>query len=253
MNQKERLAEVLKILENRKKISQEELMEIFSISRDTARRDILKLVESSLVERYPGGISRPLLKKQIETYSNRLIKKAKEKQVIADAATELLGQKMTIYLDVSTTVNFLASELVQKELVIVTNSMDNAVSASKNEDSQVYLLGGFFKSKSRVLHGEPVLYQIKNFNFDIAFIGGAGISEEGIFYSELTDIYLKEEIIKNAQKVCLLIDSSKVNNKTAYKIDLSRVDVIVTDKPFSKEIHQTINLKNIEVRLAKGK
>ncbi|MEF3399694.1 DeoR family transcriptional regulator, partial [Listeria monocytogenes] len=48
MNQKERIVEELKLLENMKTISQEELMQIFSISKDTARRDILKLVESGL-------------------------------------------------------------------------------------------------------------------------------------------------------------------------------------------------------------
>ncbi|MCL1389240.1 DeoR family transcriptional regulator, partial [Listeria monocytogenes] len=57
MIQKERIVEELKLLENKKTISQEELMKIFSISKDTARRDILILVESGLAERYPGGVS----------------------------------------------------------------------------------------------------------------------------------------------------------------------------------------------------
>lgn len=247
MNQKERIAEILNLLEKRQKISQKELMKIFSISKDTARRDILMLVENELAERYPGGISRPILKAQIENYSNRLIKQAKEKQKIAEVAYKLVDSQMTVYLDVSTTVNFLASDLDQKNLFIVTNSMDNALAVSQEDNNQVYLLGGFFNSNSRVLSGETVLHQLRQFNFDFAFIGGAGITEQGIFFSELTDIYLKEEIIKNAQKVCLLIDSTKVNKRTAYKIDFTGIDLIITDQSLPKDLIRKLKLQEIEV------
>ncbi|EHC6547842.1 DeoR/GlpR transcriptional regulator, partial [Listeria monocytogenes] len=101
MNQKERIVEELKLLEKQKTISQEELMRIFSISKDTARRDILKLVESGLAERYPGGVSQPILKPQIESYTSRLVKQSAQKQEIAHAAGKTIKDHMTIYLDVS--------------------------------------------------------------------------------------------------------------------------------------------------------
>lgn len=252
MDQKERMVEILKLLEVRKKISQEELMQTFSISKDTARRDILKLVENGVAERYPGGISQPVLKAQMETYSNRLIKQAKEKKKIAESASQLVDSQMTLYLDVSTTVNFLSSSFEKNNLVIVTNSMDNALSASQKESNQVYLLGGMFNSSSRVLSGEPVLQQLKQFNFDFAFIGGAGITEEGVFYSEITDVFLKQEIIRNAQKVCLLIDHSKVNKRTAYKIDFAGIDIIITNQPLPDNIMKMLRSKGIKVIIAKG-
>src|SRR5574337_1411284 len=99
MSQKERLAQILKILEKQQTISQEEMISIFAISKDTARRDIVKLVDSGLVERYPGGVSLPVLKAKIEEYSNRLIKNAGDKKRIAEKASSLLESNMTIYLD----------------------------------------------------------------------------------------------------------------------------------------------------------
>lgn len=252
MNQKERIVEALKLLENQKTISQEELMRIFSISKDTARRDILKLVESGLAERYPGGVSLPILKPQIESYTSRLVKQSEQKQAIASAASKVIKDHMTIYLDVSTTIHFLASDLEQNDLLVVTNSMDNAIAASQNEANKVYLLGGFFNFHSRVLSGEPVLGQLKQFNFDIAFIGGAGLTDEGIFYSELTDVYLKQEIIRNSEKVYLLIDHTKVNTKTAFKLDFSGVDGIITDEPLPKELMQHLISKEVEVISLKG-
>ncbi|MDT0017505.1 DeoR/GlpR family DNA-binding transcription regulator [Listeria swaminathanii] len=252
MNQKERIVEELKLLEDKKTISQEELMQIFSISKDTARRDILKLVESGLAERYPGGVSQPILKPQIESYTSRLVKQSEQKQAIASAAGNLIKDQMTIYLDVSTTVHFLASDLEQSDLVVVTNSMDNAIAASQKEDNKVYLLGGFFNFQSRVLSGEPVLGQLKQFNFDFAFIGGTGLTEEGVFYSELTDVYMKQEIIRNSEKVYLLIDSTKVNKKTAFKIDFSGIDGIITDIPLPKDLLQQLISEEVEVISLKG-
>lgn len=251
MNQQERLAKILSLLETQPKIAQDELVELFGVSKDTARRDSLKLVESGLVERYPGGISRPLLKAQIETYSSRLIKQAKEKQHIAQAAVLLVQPRMTIYLDVSTTVNFLAANLTENGLVVVTNSMDNALSVAQKESNQVYLLGGFFNAKSRLLAGEAVLQQLHQFNFDWAFIGGAGLTEQGVFYSELADSQLKQAVIQNSQKVCLLIDSSKVNQQSAYKISFAGIDKIMTDKSLPPRLMKVMVAEEIEVVVVK--
>ena len=66
MDQKQRLAKILELLEEKKKLSQIEIAEFFSISKDTARRDILLLAESNLVERYRGGITLPYTKAKIE-------------------------------------------------------------------------------------------------------------------------------------------------------------------------------------------
>ncbi|AQY51042.1 DeoR family transcriptional regulator [Listeria weihenstephanensis FSL R9-0317] len=251
MNQQERLAKILSILEKQPKISQKELMSIFNISKDSVRRDIVILVEQGLAERYPGGISRPLLKAQIENYSSRLIKRAREKEEIAKEAGHLLDSEMTIYLDVSTTVHFLAANLVAHDLVVVTNSMDNALSVSQEGSNQVYLLGGFFNAKSRILTGEAVLQQLNQFNFDWSFIGAAGITEQGIYYSELADSHLKRGIIQNSQKVCLLIDSSKFNQQSAYKIDFTGINKIITDQALPPSLMNVMIAKEIDVVLVK--
>lgn len=251
MNQQERVAKILAMLEEQPKISQEELMSLFAISKDTARRDIVKLVESGLAERYPGGISRPVLKAQIETYSRRLIKDATEKQRIAQGALQLIPLGGTIYLDVSTTVQFLAANLPANNVTVVTNSMDNALAVSPKTGNQVYLLGGFFKADSRLLAGESVLQQLSQFNFDWAFIGGAGLTEQGVFYSELADCQLKQTVIHNAQKVCLLIDSSKINQQSAYKIGFSGIDLIITDRPLGASLMKVLAAEEIAVIIVK--
>lgn len=56
MYQQERLSKIMKLLEEKEVLSSQEIMEAFRISRDTARRDIVKLSEKGAVIRTHGGI-----------------------------------------------------------------------------------------------------------------------------------------------------------------------------------------------------
>jgi DeoR/GlpR family transcriptional regulator of sugar metabolism len=48
MYQEERLYQIMNLLRKKKSLSKQEIMSTFNISRDTARRDIICLVEQSL-------------------------------------------------------------------------------------------------------------------------------------------------------------------------------------------------------------
>ena len=50
MYQEERIYEILKMLKDKKTLSIHEIISIFEISRDTARRDIVKLVNEEPME-----------------------------------------------------------------------------------------------------------------------------------------------------------------------------------------------------------
>lgn len=249
MDQKQRLAKILELLEEKKKLSQIEIAEVFSISKDTARRDILLLAESNLVERYRGGITLPYTKAKIEKYTERLITHAPEKESLAKLAiTRFMKNNMTIMLDVSTTVNFIAQHIRQEHILLVTHSIDNALACSQtNEKNRIFLLGGFFNPASHMLAGPSIVEQLDQFEFDVAFIGALGINSTGIFYSELDDLYMKKRMIQNARKVCLLVDSSKVNQTSSFKLDFTGIDCIITTIPFPNEIEKVLSTHNIEV------
>lgn len=246
MNQQERLIEILKLLETEPFLKQETLVDHFNISKDTARRDILKLVEQDLVERVNGGIQLPMIKQQIESYKNRIVTKSAEKKVIAELARPFILEKQTIWLDVSTTVETISDKPFSSLPLIVTNSIDNAVSFSKN-GNDIYLLGGYFQAKSHLLKGPMVIKELMNFNFDIAFIGASGISDDGIFFDELDDISLHQQLREQAKQVVLLIDSSKLNRTTAFKINFDSIDTLITNKPLPENLKQVIQEQPINL------
>ena len=71
MYQQERLSKIMKLLEEKEVLSSQEIMEAFRISRDTARRDIVKLSEKGAVIRTHGGIALPQINNIIEEYKGR--------------------------------------------------------------------------------------------------------------------------------------------------------------------------------------
>ena len=57
MYQEERIYKILEILKAKKTMTNQEIMDQFHISRDTARRDIVRLVSENLAVRTHGGIT----------------------------------------------------------------------------------------------------------------------------------------------------------------------------------------------------
>ncbi|GGH38730.1 DeoR/GlpR family DNA-binding transcription regulator [Paenibacillus segetis] len=248
MDQTQRLARILEILEDRKQLTQEELAMIFSISKDTARRDILALTEQGLVDRIRGGISLPVMRAQIASYTDRLVNHAIDKQAIAAKAVEWIPNGATIMLDVSTTVHFISKQLTQTGLLVVTHSIDNAISvSSRHQDNKVYLLGGYFNPDSHLLYGSSIGEQLKQFYFDYAFIGASGITEDGLFYSELEDVQVKKSILQHSKKVCLVVDASKMNQTSSFKISFEGIDLLITNQHLPAAIQEKLDLYGIEV------
>lgn len=244
MEQKARVAKILDLLQERQSLTLPDLTSYFGISKDTARRDILKLVEQDLAERTRGGVTLPKLKQQIENYTDRLIQHSHAKQRIAKRAASLIHDKHTVWLDVSTTVQLISEHLATPDTFLVTNSVDNALSFSKQKQ-RIYLLGGFFHADFHLLNGASTIAQIHHFHFDVAFIGASGITNQGVFYPEFDDIQLHQAISDNASKTYLLIDSSKFHVTTNFKMDFTGIDAIITNSPIPKTLLDTLKEQNI--------
>lgn len=71
MNQKERLTLILTQLATSPSLSLKDIMQLTGTSRDTARRDIVKLATNNLVERTYGGISQPNTFNKLDQYLDR--------------------------------------------------------------------------------------------------------------------------------------------------------------------------------------
>ena len=248
MNQEERLIRILHYLELHKTMNIKQMCEKFNISRDTARRDIVKLSQNKAVVRTYGGVSLASFYKNFDNYQERSQADIETKKLIGKKAANMIADNEMIYLDVSTTVNFIAQSLQAKPVTIVTNSIDTAYVAAQTKDTTVHLLGGTLNKSSRHLSGYATIEKLKDYHFHKVFIGAAGITDSGLYYLFEEDIHFKRELIKHTDQVILLADQSKYNQHHNYKaLPLESIDTFITNEAPPKDLYNAMKECGVEV------
>ncbi|WP_010238775.1 DeoR/GlpR family DNA-binding transcription regulator [Clostridium arbusti] len=250
MYQEERLLKILEYLNGNNNMSIHTICEMFSVSRDTARRDIIKLIEQGTAIRTHGGISLPTLKTTIEAYRERLKYYSEEKRSIANKALEFIDENKHYFFDVSTTVSFLA-EYINKSIIVVTHSLDNIEIFSDKKDVSVYSIGGCLNNKNRFFYKPGCINYLQGMRFDAAFIGAAAINEDGIYYDDYEDAFIKQAAVKKSCKVIVLTDCKKFKLSSYYKgVNWDQVDVIITDSKPPKIFIDIIEKQDIQLIIA---
>ncbi|MDD7794483.1 DeoR/GlpR family DNA-binding transcription regulator [Clostridium sp. 'White wine YQ'] len=247
MYQEERLLKILEYLNEHRKMSVHDICETLNVSRDTARRDIIKLIEQGTAIRTHGGIAIPAIRNTIKVYGERLKSYSEGKKSIAKRALPFIHYKEHYFFDVSTTISFLA-EYLNEEVTVVTHSLDNIEVLSEKENVKVYSTGGYLNRDNRFFYGPDSIRYFKNMLFDAVFLGAAAIMENGIYYVDEEDACIKSAVVKRSSKVIVLAEYEKFSLSSYHKgVDLDEIDIIITDKIPPKNFLEIIESKNIEV------
>ena len=120
----ERMNKILNILKEKEFASIQEISEKLYISISTVRRDLINLENSGAIYRVRGGASIVQEKNQIQPSHIRSKINTVQKRIISDLAVDFIKEDMSIFMDASSTVQFLCSNLDRfKRLIIITNSV----------------------------------------------------------------------------------------------------------------------------------
>ncbi len=248
MYQEERLIGVLKFLEESRRISIDQMCEMFDISRDTARRDLVKLEERRAIVRTRGGAILPRKHAAIEDYTHRLKTVSYEKQQIGSKAASLIRSGDKIILDTSTTVQACASQIQPMDLTVLTNSIHQAEILSNVQDVSIQLLGGYLQKKHQFLYGASVIERLRSYHVDKAFIGVVGISAKGLTIVHEEDGMVKRNMIRQAEEVIVLADHTKFGVTEFFSFaELDSVDVVITDQLPDDEFQQQLKKNGVEL------
>lgn len=230
MHQEERLLRILEYLNQHNHMSIHAICEMFNVSRDTARRDIVKLIEQGTATRTHGGISLPVLRNTIKAYRERMESYSEEKISIAQKALEFVNEDEHYFFDVSTTVGFLA-EYINKSAVVFTHSLDNIEVLSEKKDVSVHSIGGALNKKNRFFYKPDCIEYLNGIRFDAAFLGASSITEDGIYYVDEEDAFIKQIAVKKSIKVIVLAEYEKFHRSSYYKgVNWEQIDIIITDQ-----------------------
>jgi DeoR/GlpR family transcriptional regulator of sugar metabolism len=251
MFQEERLAAILDFLKMNNRISVDQICVLFDVSRDTARRDLVRLEEEKLIVRTRGGAILPSGHHEIKDYSNRLKIVSEEKNSIGKIATSLIYPNDRIILDASTTVQYCAEHIENINCTVITNSINQAEILSSNSEVNIQLLGGKLQKEHRFLYGSSVLEKLSEYHVDKAFIGVVGISERGLTIAHEEDGMVKRKMIQQANQVIVLADHTKLGNTDFFKFaNLQDIDLLITDITPEKAFLDLLRKYDVELLIA---
>lgn len=246
--QEERLALILEYLKKNNRISVEQICTLFHVSRDTARRDLVKLEEDKTIVRTRGGAILPTIHHEIKDYTKRLHIVSEEKRTIGQIAASLITSGDRVILDASTTVQSCAEQLRPIDCTIITNSINLAEVLSSNPSVTIQLLGGTLHKEHRFLYGSSVVEKLSEYIADKAFIGVVGVSEHGLTIAHEEDGMVKRKMIKQAKQVIVLADHTKLGKTEFFRFaNLADIDLLITDQTPQQEFLDLLKEHKVEL------
>lgn len=247
MNQQKRLQLIMDQLVKEKSLSLQDIISLTGASRDTTRRDMIKLADNQLVTRNYGGISLKDSFNKIDSFLDRTNNLTQIKKKIAKKAVTFITQNQTLFFDVSTTVSLMPQFLpTKKELYTLTNGLDISDQLLRNTLYQTTMLGGKLNRETRAVTGGLPLLELSKYTIEVAFLSCAGIDEKGIYYAHDEDIAMKTLIRQQAKTIVLLCDHTKIGLTHNFLIyPFKEIDFLVTDQKISRELAEKIGKNKI--------
>ncbi|MCJ7692609.1 MAG: hypothetical protein MUO22_04270 [Sedimentisphaerales bacterium] len=185
---------------------------------------------------------------------NRMQINPKEKELIASYAMRFIAPGDSIFLDGSTTVNWLARNLAKldPDITIVTNSLMIAFELAKAQNIRLIGLGGVFDPETYSFVGFEPDSQADSFHINKAFFSSTClVPEEGTYENAAFNAQTKRFAAKRSDKVFLLADSNKLGKKALTRVlKTNQIDVLITDKILSEKDASTFKKNNVQVVIA---
>jgi len=249
----ERQKQILFLLTRQGRLSVTEIVEQFSISEATARRDLDTLASKGKAQRVHGGViaveqappELPILEREGE--------QPEEKSRIGRAAASLVADKETVFLGSGTTVLEVARNLRdRKNLTVITNSLPVLNILAGINEITVISLGGMLRDSELSFIGHITEQALIEVRADKVFMGTRGVSlEHGLTNDYLQETLTDRAIMQGGREVIIVADHTKVNRvATALLAPLNSMHTFVTDSKVDKKFVQTLKRQKIQVIVA---
>ncbi|WGH79653.1 DeoR/GlpR family DNA-binding transcription regulator [Jannaschia ovalis] len=252
MSQTIRHPEILEIARRDGKVTVEWLAEHFGVTLQTIRRDLSDLAEAGRLERVHGGAVLPSGTVNI-AYEERRRLAAASKQAIARACAAQIPEDCSIFLNIGTSTEAVAAELIHhRNLLVVTNNMNVANILSNKADCDVIVTGGRMRHSDGGLVGDLTSAAIREFKFDIGVIGCSALDADGdILDFDVQEVGVSRTILNRSRRSLLVADHTKFNRSAPARIgSLADLDMFLTDAPLPGDLARRCADWGTEVELA---
>lgn len=187
----------------------------FGSSLSTVRRALDTLEERGIVRRHHGGASliEPDALTQEYDFLARTQRQVDAKFAIASLVAEQVSPGMTVILDGGTTTYAVARLLAGKHLQIITNSLPVASLFGDVGNAETTVTGGTIFGRLGALVGPMCEQAFEQSHADLAILGGAGITENGIWNHNALIVSAQRKMIAAAERTIFAVDKSKFGRK----------------------------------------
>lgn len=207
----ERLERIVSLVEQRKRMTVQELARELATSQSTVRRSLNLLDSKGYVTKVFGGAvsKNTLFSTRDNTVSERENLHREEKIMIARYAASLIKDDDFVYLDAGTTTAFMIDYITSRDAVFVTNSYTQAKLLSER-GFMTLIPGGEVKAETEAIVGEETIESLSKYNFTKGFWGANGISLEcGFSTPDLKEATIKKMSMRRTKERYVLADNSK--------------------------------------------
>ena len=212
----------------------EALAERFNTALQTVRRDVQRLTDAGVLERFHGGVRALDSSTRNTAHADRQRSHAEAKQRIARTVAAAIPPGSSLFMNIGTTVEAVARELLHHQgLRVVTNNLHVARTLSANPHCEVVVAGGTVRHEDLGVVGEAALSFIEQFKVDIGLIGISGIDPDGTLRDfDMREVMVARAIVAQSRQVWLVADSSKFGRPAMIEMaPLQAVHTLFTDLP----------------------
>ena len=228
MQKHSRDEEILQLINQEGYMSIRDLAQKTYTSQSTVRRDLERMEQQGLLRRRHGGaesiaLLRPpqILRKQ----HNQA-----QKHAIARRAAALVTPGSTIFLDVSTTVQYMVPFLSGIDgLTVYTNGEDTAIHLGAARIRTI-CTGGELLAKSMAYVGPVAEDTVRRIHFDAVFFSCAGFDDDVISDWSEKESVLRRVVMEQSEKKYFLADHTKQGKRFTHIIcRIGDVDEILSE------------------------
>jgi len=240
MLKKERLFTIVEMVNKKGILTVNEIINQLDVSDMTVRRDLDELEKSGKLLRIHGGAqSLSYTLDQELSHTEKATLQIQEKKEIAAAAASLIHEGETIFLGPGTTIELLATHLLNKKIRIITNNYPVFDILAQADGPEILLIGGDFRKNTGAFVGPITNDNLRRLKFTKAFISSNGVHNEAISTYSTEEGEAQQIALNNSRKKYLLVDNKKFNRDDFYVFyNLHDFDLLITDRQISPELQE---------------
>lgn len=231
-----------------------------------SRRDLSELERKGILNRSHGGAlaaENPLpttraaasalpVEDSQGSFQQRTLLHSEGKMRVARKALQFLQPGKTIVLDGSSTSWFLARQMPEMALTVITPSIRILQTLMSRRSLHLVGLGGDFSPTEESFFGETASRTLREYAIDTLFFSCQGLERDsGLYAGTEAHAALLKQMMLAARQIVALVDGSKLGRTGVARIGgLGELDCLVTEKFVDPLLEKEMTWHNVGLQIA---